>query len=230
MIPKNELPKYKITLPASKKTVEYRGFTVGEEKILLLAVEYNDIPKLVDALAQIISLCTFGVCDLNNMIQVDAEFLFINIRNKSMGEGVDVSHKCSACGNKIEMTLNLENIKVIETEKVDNNVRISENTIITLSFPSLDKTMNLVDSNDDMVTSIAKCIDMITIGETTYVKEDTPLEDFVEYLGSLNQMQIDTLERFFESMPRIIFDLDYTCVKCAAPNKIYLEGMNDFFV
>jgi hypothetical protein len=227
-LPNQELPKYKIQLPASKKNIEFRPFNVREEKILLLAMETGNSDNIVTALTQIFELCTFGVCKLNEMIQVDAEYLFIHLRNKALGEGIDVSHECNNCSYKTEMTLNLEDIKVLDAEKVDPNIQISENTIVTMSYPTLDKTIDLSDDADPLV-SVAKCIESLTIGESVYHKEDTKLTDYVEYLNGLTQVQIDMLEAFFKTMPRIVFDLEYKCVKCETSNKIHLEGLNDFF-
>jgi hypothetical protein len=228
MIPRPEQPKYKLTLPASKEVIEYRAFTVGEEKVLLLAMEEKNPERLVDALDQIFGLCTFGVCKLKEMTQVDAEFLFINIRNKSLGEGIEVTHKCHSCENKIETTLNLDDIKILDAERMDPNIKVSDTDIITLKYPTLDKTINLVDEEDPLL-AVAKCIDMLMIGEKIYTKEETSLKDFVDYLNGLTQKQIDQLEKFFNTMPRIVFDMNYTCAKCGAQNNIHLEGLNDFF-
>jgi hypothetical protein len=227
MIPKPSLPKYKLTFPASKQTIEYRAFTVGEEKILLLAMEDKTPERIVEALDQIFNLCTFGVCKLEKMVQVDAEYLFINIRNKSLGEGIEVTHKCKKCKNVIETVLNLEDIKILDPQKADPNIKISDTEIITLQYPTLDKTISL-DDNTDPLISVAKCIETLVVGDKVYTKEDTPIQDFVDYLNGLTQKQINMLEEFFNTMPKIVFDMNYKCTVCGEENNIHMEGLNDF--
>jgi len=227
-LPAPSLPKYTLTLPATKKGISYRAFSVREEKVLLLAIEEKNTDRMVEALSQIFELCTFGVCKLNEMVQVDAEFLFIHIRNKSLGEGVEVTHECKSCRNKIDITLNLDDIVVQEQIKMDPNIKISDSTIVTLSYPSLDKTMSLT-ADSDPILAVAKCVEMLTIDNQVYTKDDLSILEIAEYLGNLTQVQIDLLESFFNSMPRITFDTTYNCVKCDTANNIHLEGLGDFF-
>lgn len=224
-IPKQDLPKYELILPASNKKITYRPFTVKEEKILLLSIEDDKPEQMVKAIGQIFDLCTFGVCDINRMIQVDSEYLYLHIRNKSLGEGLEVNHKCS-CGKVNYLSLNLENINVVKPEKIDSNIPLRENLVIQLSYPTLEKTIGM--SDDTVIDSIAKCVELIMVDDVVYTKDDYSLEKIVDYLESnLTQLELDKLDSFFKTMPRIEFRQSYTC-KCGKTNEILIEGLDDF--
>lgn len=225
-IPKQTLPKYTITLPASGKKVIFRPFTVKEEKILLLAYEEKRSEQTVLAISQIFDLCTFGVCKLEEMVQVDAEFLFINIRNKSLGEGVEVSHRCVSCDKKTHLLLDLENIEIVKGEEVSPNVKIDEQTIIQLSYPTIDKT---IDVEDNPLLTAARCVNMMIIGEEVYNRPEYSDEDYLEYLESLSEVELHLLDDFFKSMPRVVFTKNYICPDCKTENTVIVEGLGDFF-
>lgn len=224
IIPAFEQPKYELTLPSTKEKIVYRPFTVKEEKILLLALEEENEQRYAQALGQIIDLCTFGKCELLKMTKVDVEYLFINIRNKSLGEGLDVRHKCVACDKQNEMSLDLSFIEVIEKKDVSNKIKLSEKVLVQMSYPSLEVSLSDADTN----TNIAKCIDIICVADDVYVKDETNLNDFIEFIETLGQNELKLIDEFFDSMPKVIFRSEYTC-KCGQKNIIVVEGLNNFF-
>ena len=221
-----KLPKYTITLPISKKKVEFRPFTVKEEKILLLAKEEGKTDSIINSISQIVDNCTFGKHSINTMNKIDGEFLFVQLRNKSMGEGVEVRAICKECKDKTPMTLNLDDIKVINIPKKLPSFEILPKVWVSFKYPTLKESLAMVDA--DAITLMAICLD--TIIENNDVKQaaDFSMEDRIEFIESLTNAQVNTFSEFFEKFPLIVLDVDYTC-KCGVVNNIHLEGIENFF-
>jgi len=228
MIVELKLPKYKVTLPISGISVEFRPFTVKEEKILLLAKEENDVADVIRSIGQIISNCTFGKCDIETLKKVDAEYLFIQIRNKSMGEGVDITATCKECSAKTEMTINFDNIRVKNIDKVENKpIQITEDVWITVTYPSIKESMSLPEN--DGISALALALDTIIEGEDEKKASDYTMAERVELIESFTSEQLNLFKPFLDGFPTLILDIVFTC-KCGYKNEIAIEGIESFFV
>ncbi len=222
------LPKYTTTLPMSGLKVTYRPFTVKEEKILLIAQESNDTEQIIGSISQIMESCTFGKYTVDSLNKIDAEFLFVQVRNKSMGEGIEVNGICTECDAKTHMTLNMENVVVEgKTDKALANVEISEGFWITLKYPTFKESMSLVD--DDGMTALALSLDTIVNGEDSFTAGEYTIKERVEFIESLSSAQVLKLKPFFDKFPRLVFEQAYKCSKCGHDNLIRIEGMENFF-
>lgn len=218
-------PKYSLTLPISKEKVEFRPFTVKEEKILLLAQEDNNVDSMIASVGQIISNCTFGKKTIDNLNKIDAEFLFVKIRNKSMGEGVNIRAICKECKEKTPMTLNLDDVKV-GAVTVNNSINLVDDVWVTLRYPSIKESMSIDDK--DGVTAIALSLESIIEGESVKNASDYSMEERIEFVESLTTSQLMEFKKFFDSFPVLALDVEYTC-KCGHHNTIHIEGIENFF-
>lgn len=221
-----KLPKYTTTLPVSKTKVEYRPFTVREEKILLLAQEDGKQEAVIESISQIISNCTFGKHTVDSLNKVDAEYLFIQLRNKSMGEGVDIKAVCDACGEKTSMTLNLDRIAVKNADKKNEPIKLMMDVWVSLKYPTIKEAMSLTEK--DGTIAIAMSLDQIIQGENVKSASDYTMEERIEFVESLTNIQLAEFKKFFDDFPVLELDLDFKC-KCGEHNHIHVEGIENFF-
>ncbi len=226
-ITKLALPEYELTLPMSGETIKFRPFTVKEEKILLLAQEENNISAIILAVSQMIDACTFSVCSIDTLNKVDAEFLFINLRNKSLGEGVEVNGLCKECNGKNFLVMDLEDVNV-RNKDFKKDVKLKDNVWVTMRIPTIKESLKI--GKDDGYTAIALCLDTMVEGDSSITFTDYPLEDRIEWVESLSPIQLQSFGDFFNNVPTLEFKYYYTCSHCQAMNTIIIEGLEGFFV
>lgn len=228
MLPKMETPVYELTLPSSGKKIKYRPFIVKERKILLLALEDGKPETIFNALGEMFKLCTFGECDIENMPIIDSEFLFINIRNKSIGEDLDIFHTCT-CGDDNEVRINMDNIEV-EGENASKDINLGNDLWITMNYPSLKNASILSQdpTDDEIYTVIASCINNIIKSDAVFKAEESSITELKTFVEEMTQIQIDKLEDFFSALPRIVVKGSYKC-KCGKDNDVRIEGLENFF-
>lgn len=227
MIPKLSYQKFKTTLPVTKKSVEYRPFIVKEEKSLLIAMESKDNNQIIDAMQQMILACTFNTIDITKIPQADAEWLFLAVRNKSMGEASEVIATCS-CGFKNEIDLDMSKVTVSTQQVSSNIIQLDDpNDKVMVSFnpPSVTNVISIYDP----VELIATCIDCVQFNDDLYKFNEMTREQRIEWVDDLSKPNLAKLDKFFETLPKVIFDADYTCIKCGKQNHIHLEGLDSFF-
>jgi hypothetical protein len=219
-------PKYTCTLPVQKAKVEYRPFTVKEEKILLLAQEDGSPDAMLNAINQIISNCTFTKHNIDTLNKVDAEYLFVQIRNKSLGEGAAIRAICKECKEKTPMTLNLEDVVVVNADKKNEAIMIQENLWVTLKIPSIRESMELTSA--DGTIALALSLDTVIEGESLKNTEDYTLEERVEFIESLNNNQLNSFKEYIDNFPYLQIDVTYIC-GCGCSNTINIKGIENFF-
>lgn len=222
------LPEYEVLLPISNKKVKYRPFVTREEKILLLALEDGSSEAIIRATDQIIKLCTFDICSIDNLNKVDAEFLFIQLRNKSIGECVDVNGICKECKGKTQLTLNFEQVKV-NNKEFKNTYQLGDALWVTMKLPSLRESLNISSESEDL-DAIAVSLETIIYKEASYNAAEYSLEDRKNFVGNLTQIQLAKLNEFFKSFPKLVYDIEYDCIHCKAKNQVHIEGLENFFV
>lgn len=227
------LPSYDLTLPITKKKIVFRPFTVKEEKILLIALQ-EDKKRTPAAIKQVLSLCTYNKVDVSSLPQVDIEYLFVNVRNKAMSEGVEAVSTCIHCGKDTNTTLDLGKIQVEFSEKkVEPVVQITNDVWVELKYPDLDTVFDLQDMDmndpDTGVLVIAKCMEAVISGDKHTRVADHPIEMAVAWLETLSDEQIMKMKDFFDNAPKLVFKDKYKCMHCGEVNDIRLEGIYDFF-
>lgn len=231
-LPMPTTPVYETTLPVSKKKVQYRPFLVKEEKVLLIANETASLQQANLAIKNVVDNCTFNKLDISNIPLADVEYLFIMIRSKSIGEVINGEITCSSCGEVVEYSIDLDRIKVKQDKKVDPNIRISDDTVITMKYPSMDMADELDEKDESVDLALkvtASCVEMLTIGDTVYTTDTIEFSDVIAYLENLSKKQLELISEFMESIPAVIYEDEYACPKCGGINHIRMEGVGSFF-
>lgn len=231
-LPKINFPTYELEVPSTKDKITYRPFLVKEEKILLLAMEESDEAHIARALKQIVANCTFDSLDVNVMPLFDLEYIFLNIRAKSVGETADLKLLCPD-DNKTyaEVSLPLNEVKVEFSKDHTNEIKVTDDITIIMAYP----TYELLGMNQDEMTMektfklIEDCTARVIDGETIHERADFNSEDLREFYDSLSSQQFLEVQKFFETMPRLRHKIEVINPKTKKKNKITLEGLQSFF-
>ena len=237
-LPKINTPTYELELPSTGKKIKYRPFLVREEKILIMALESEDMKQITDAIIQILSDCiqTRGV-KVADLSTFDIEYLFLNVRAKSVGETVEVNVTCPDDGvTTVEMEIAIDDIKVQKSKNHKNTIKLDDNLSMKLKYPSIDQFVeNNFETNEetsdvnkslDMITS---CIDMIYDEEESWSASDCTKKELSEFLEQLNTKQFKEIETFFTTMPKLSHTIKVTNPNTKVKSDIVLEGLASFF-
>ena len=237
-LPKINTPTFELELPSTGKRVKYRPFLVREEKILVMAMESEDTKQITDAIIQILNECitTRGV-KVEKLSTFDIEYLFLNIRAKSVGESVEVSVTCPDDGvTQVQMEIDLDSIKVKKNKSHRNIIKLDSNLSMKLKYPSLDQFIeNNFDASEvqsDVSQSlkvITSCIDVIYNEEESWSASDSTEKELEEFIGQLNTKQFKQVEKFFETMPKLSHTIVVKNPKTEVESEVVLEGLASFF-
>ena len=235
-LPKIATPTYELELPSTKQTVKFRPFLVKEEKLLVLALESEDTKNITTAIKTVIKNCisTRGI-KVENLPTFDIEYLFLNIRGKSVGEEVEVNLVAPDDGETtVTVKIDLEDIKVVETEGHDKQIRLDDNLMMEMKYPSLDQFIkNNFDFNDTSVDRsfelIATCIDKIYNEEEVWSTEDVSKKEIVEFLEQMSSAQFKKIEKFFDTMPKLSHSIELKNPVTKVKSTVVLEGLSSFF-
>ena len=233
-LPKLAVPKYKLKLPSDGRTVNYRPFLVKEEKLLLLATETGEQADLMSAIKTIITECT-DIKDLDNLATFDIEFVFLQIRGKSVGESVELSVTCPDDGKtEVPVNIPLTEIKVIKTKGHKPDIKLSTECILTMGYPSLETfvEMNFTGETpgvDEIFKMAASCVKTITEGEEVHDCTGLPKEEIMEFFEQLSSKQFMQIQEFFETMPKFSHTLKVTNPNTKVESDVVLEGLASFF-
>ena len=230
-LPKINNVLYDLELPSSGEMVEYRPFLVKEEKILLMALEGKDEKEMVKAIKQIITQCVATEkFNINKLAMVDLEYLFLNIRGKAVGDVSTISFE-HGCGEVISVDVDLSKVEIVNNENISDLVNLTEDIMIRLKPPSLDNVIGVANKNQiDVVMEIVReCLVEIIQGKDVFSAQDHTREELDEFLNSLNSGQFQKIQTYYESLPKLKQDIEYTCPKCGETKKETLEGLASFF-
>ena len=230
-LPKINTVLYDLELPSSGKKIEYRPFLVKEEKILLMALEGKDDREMSKAIKQIITQCVSTEnFNVNKLAMIDLEYLFLNIRGKAVGDISTISFKHD-CGEIIRLDIDLSKVKVIKNKKYSDLIKLTDNIMIRLTPPGIDNVIGAGDKNQiDLVMEIIRdSIVEIIQGEDVFSAQDHTREELEDFLDSLNSGQFKKLQDYYESLPKMKQDIEYTCKKCGKTETETLEGLASFF-
>lgn len=227
-------PKYELTIPSNGKKVNYRPFLVKEEKVLLLANETKDQKQIINAMRDIITNCTFGEVDVKSLATFDIEYIFLQLRAKSVGETIDVKVKCKKCENPIPLTVNINDITIKKEEGIQNNIRIADNVGVIFVYPNFDalqklETKETTQKTEELLNFMASCIESIYDQKQVYPAKDHTQKELVDFLENLPQSSFVKMMDFFNKMPYISHTVDTKCEKCNHQETLVLKGAQDFF-
>ena len=236
-LPKVNTPTYELVLPSTGKKVKYRPFLVREEKILIMALETEDIKQITQAVVDILTECilTKGI-KFENLSTFDIEYLFLNIRAKSVGETVEVNIICPD-DNKTSVTvsIDIDSIKVKKNRKHKNIIKLDDNLSLKLKYPSLDQFIgsNFESKDDQSIKStlkvITSCIDIIYTEEESWVGSDSTEKELEEFIDQLNTKQFQLIEEFFNTMPKLSHPVKVKNPVTEVESTVVLEGLAAFF-
>ncbi len=230
-------PTYELELPSTGKKIKYRPFLVKEEKLLVLALETENTKDISTAIKTVLKNCiqSRGV-KVENLPTFDIEFLFLNIRGKSVGEEVEVNLIAPDDEEtQVPVTINLDDIKIQKTEEHTNKVKLDDALTMEMKYPSLDQ---FIKSNFDFTEEvnmdqsfdlIASCIDKIYNEEEVWSTADCTKKEVKEFLEQMNSMQFKEIEKFFETMPKLSHSVTFTNPKTKVESTVVLEGLSSFF-
>jgi hypothetical protein len=236
-LPKIATPTYQLELPSTGKTISYRPFLVKEEKVLVIALESEDTKQITTAIKAVLKNCvlTKGV-KVETLPTFDIEFLFLNIRGKSVGEELEVNVICPDDGEtQVPITINLDDIQVQKSDNHDNQIKLDDNIMMELKYPSLDQFIKNnfeFDEKNAMQQSfdlIASCIDKIYTEEEVWATADCTKKEMSEFLESMNSTQFKGIEKFFETMPKLSHTIKVTNPNTKKKSEVVLEGLASFF-
>lgn len=230
----NSAPKYEVKIPSSGELVSFRPFLVKEQKVLLIAYESKDKKQIINAMLDCISNCITADINVYNLSTFDADYLFTQIRSKSVGEGVDILLACEECRADNDIHINLDEIQV-EINKKEEIVKLTDEISVKMSYPTYARYLEsntifeAATSTDLIMEIIISCIDSIMTEEENINARDESREDLVAFIDSMTQDQFMKLSNFIEDMPVMKQDINFTCQSCGHKNKRTLEGIDDFF-
>ena len=234
-LPKLNAPTYELVLPSTGKKVKYRPFLVKEEKILLLAMESEDEKQMQDAVKQILKNCilTRGV-KVEEMAVFDIEYLFLNIRGKSVGEEVTLNLICPDDEETTtEITIDIEDIKVQKPDDHDNIIKLNDDVAIVMKYPSLEtfvKNNITGDAGLETVFDLSiDCISQIVEGDDVYEAKSFSKKELLEFLESMDSTQFQSIQKFFETMPKLSHKVSIKNPKTGVESDVVIEGLQSFF-
>ena len=234
-LPMNSTPLYKIQIPSSGKEITFRPFLVREEKALLLSQQSESTEIMVNTLKEIIQNCVKEPINIDSLAIFDYEYLFTQIRAKSVGELVDLIFTCAHCeqeNNKVKMSIDLTKIPIVKDPDHSNKIPLFDDVGVLMNYPSLDTFKKAEGKEEDLnvvMDVVIDCIEAIYKGdEMFYAKEQTrkEVEDFVM---NLTKEQFDKIEKFFVTVPKYKQDIEFDCPACGQHNLSTVEGPASFF-
>ena len=233
-LPKITTPSYELELPSTGETIKYRPFLVKEEKLLLLATESGEQSDLITAVTDIITACT-DVQDVDKLPTFDIEYIFLQIRTKSVGETIKLTVTCPDDGETpVEVQIPLDQIKVTKTRGHKKDLKISDEVTITMGYPKLDTfiQMNFTGEEagmDQVFDMASSCLETISDTEQVYDCADTPKKEILEFFDSMDTKQFTMIQKFFETMPKLSHTVKVTNPKTNVESDVVLEGLASFF-
>ena len=236
-LPKIATPTYELVLPSTEQTIQFRPFLVKEEKLLVLALESEDTKQITTAIKAVLKSCvlTKGI-KVENLPTFDIEFLFLNIRGKSVGEELEVNIICPDDEEtQVTVDISLDDIQVQKNEDHTNKIELDQSLMMEMKYPSLDQFIknnfdfNETNQMDQSFQLIATCIDKIYTEDEVWATADCTKKEVNDFLEQMNSGQFKEIEKFFETMPKLSHTIKVTNPKTKVESDVVLEGLASFF-
>lgn len=230
-LPRLDYPTYETDLISTGTKVQFRPFIVKEHKILM-TLKNADGSEIAKTITDLVNVCTFNKLDMEKISYFDIEYLFLQIRSKSIGETVDVRLKCGNCKSEVSATYNIDDVQVVKNDTHVNKIELSPTTGIIMKYPSIDKAISLFNNegDDSLDSLIVSSIEAIYDKDNYWTIDMLEPEDIKEFLNDLTKKHFDMIENFFVSSPKIVQNIETKCDKCDTDIKVKLEGLYNFFI
>lgn len=244
ILPKIAVPEYECILPSNKKKVRFRPFLVKEQKLLLMASESIEVKDVVDSIKQVVKNCLLDELDVDGLPVFDLEFLFLNLRARSVSEVVKVKYKCNniigqkedgddkRCENIVDIEVNVLEIHPEFGENHTNKIVLTDKLGIVFKYPTFEMIESMADKeeNDAIFNLITKCVDYIYDDESIYYSKDITEQEIIDFIDGLTQEHLEKIKEFFDTMPKVKKTVSFDCKKCGHHEDIEIEGVQNFFV
>ena len=237
-LPKISTPTYELELPSSGKKVKYRPFLVKEEKVLIIALESQDTKQITNAIKQVLKDCvsTRGI-KIEELPTFDIEYLFLNVRGKSVGEAIELVVTCydDGEGTQVPVTVYTDEVQVQKNPEHNQDIKLDDSLVLRIKYPSLEQFVknnfnfdegSQVDQSFDL---IAGCVDKVYNADEAWTSEDFTKKEINDFLGSMNSAQFKQIESFFTTMPKLSHDIEVVNPKTKKKSTVTLEGLASFF-
>jgi hypothetical protein len=238
-LPMMNTPTYNMVVPSSGVSVKFRPFLVKEEKALLIAQQSEDLMVMVDTLKSVIKTCVLDTVDLNKLATFDLEYMFTQIRAKSVGEIIELIFPCDDDHgednekSRVKVSIDLTTLQVEKDPNHTNKIDLFGDVGVMMKYPTIDimKKLESLDENniDKIFDVVALSIDYIYQGEQIFYTKEQKHEEVLQFLNNLTSEQFIKIQNFFATMPRIKKEIEYTCPVCQKQHRKMLEGMQSFF-
>jgi len=228
-------PSYELTLPSNGKKIKYRPFLVKEEKILILAIESNSMKDISRAIKDVLKSCilTKGV-KIDELPTFDIEYLFLNIRSRSIGESIDLVVTCPDDGEtKVNSQIYIDEIEIKKDKNHTPDIKLDDTYTMRLKYPSLDQfideNFNFDEGKDNSFDIISSCIDMVFSEDEAWEAKDCTKKELLEFVERLNSIQFKEVEKFFDTMPKLSHEIEVENPNTKVKSTVMLEGLASFF-
>jgi hypothetical protein len=236
-LPSISTPTYELEIPSLKKEIKYRPFLVKEEKILIIALESEDSKQIADAVKNVISNCilTKGV-KVDQLATFDIEYLFLNIRGKSVGENVDVLITCPDDGKtQVPVSISLDDIKITIDKDHSRDIKLDDTLTMRMKYPSMKEFIKTNFGNDfnmsvdDTFDLILSCIEQVYSEEESWAASDCTQKELSDFIEQLTSNQFKEVEKFFSTMPKLSHIIKIKNPNTGVESEVLLEGLSSFF-
>lgn len=236
-LPMQATPTFSVTVPSTGQKVRFRPFLVKEEKALLIAQQTEETKVMVDTLRGVLRDCIKDEIEVDKLATFDLEYLFLQIRGKSVGETVDLFFQCDNDHGeqnekaRVKMTIDLSQIEVVKSPEHTNKIALFNGVGVCLKYPTLEVAEEMSDLTniDDIFNLIAESIDYIYDNEDVYFAHEQTKQELLQFLNNLTTEQFLKVQQFFETMPKLTYEVDYKCPICGKEHHKVLEGLANFF-
>lgn len=234
----NAMPTFTLKVPSTEKTVRYRPFLVKDEKALMIAQQSEDTVTMVETLKEVIKSCVLDEIDVDSLAIFDIEYIFTQIRGKSVGEVIELLFSCDedhgAANDKAKskVVLDLSQINVVRVPEHTNKIELFGDVGVVMKYPTITTTKKLEGDETDIdviFEVIAESIDFIYQGENIYYAKEQSPQELLQFLNNLTSEQFIKIQKFFDTMPKVSTNIEYTCPVCGKHHKKVLEGLHSFF-
>lgn len=241
-LPKIDVPIFSVDLLSTGKKIRFRPFTVKEEKLFLMASESDDVDTIIETTKQVINNCVLDEIDVDKLPIFDIEYLFTNLRARSIGEVVDIKYRCNnevekdgeigKCNNVVDLSINILNIHPQKSDEHNSKIEITDKMGVVLKYPSFESLKTYSEENelDSTLNMIADCIEYIYDDEQIYYSKDSTKEELIDFIETLQSKDLEKFKKFFDTMPKMKENIHFKCNKCGYEEDILVEGIQNFFV
>ena len=243
MLPKLDVPIHELKLVSTGKTIRFRPFLVKEQKLFLMASESEDPKETIKVIRQVIKNCVLDEIDIDSLPSFDLELLFMHLRARSVQEIVDLKYKCNnivkdeeskdvKCTGSVDFKLNILEIETVKNPNHTNKIELTENLGICLKYPTFEMLANLKSKNENetLMELLTICVDNIFDQDNIYYTKDVTREELVDFIDNLQQKDLEKIQEFFETAPKIKKNIGFSCRKCGYKENIEVEGLQNFFI